>query len=169
MAHLPGYYVSLKDNLDKYLLTENDVRETVRKGVWVIPAPIYNGYIEPEVRAKTDIGLKANFSLLKKYRAKLAFPQQHPEHQRKCGQCHPQYRLPTVPPQHVERGDIGQQRESNQHAAQQNSQMGKIGSIHETVTTLFAIRVLIFVKKYHAFMLDIGFNQPIQIVQRLIG
>ncbi len=73
MAHLPGYYVDPKDSLDKYLLTENDVRETVRKGVWVIPAPIYNGYIEPKVRARTDIGLKANFNLLKKYRAKIAF------------------------------------------------------------------------------------------------
>lgn len=73
MAHLPGYYVNLKDNLDKYLLTENDVRETVRKGVWIVPAPIYNGYIELEIRARTDIGLKANFKLLKKFRAKIAF------------------------------------------------------------------------------------------------
>ena len=73
MAHLPGYYVDVNDNLDKYLLTENDVRETVRKGVWVIPAPIYNGGIDPKIRAKTDIGLKANLGLLKKYRAKIAF------------------------------------------------------------------------------------------------
>jgi imidazolonepropionase-like amidohydrolase len=73
MAHLPGYYVEVKDSLDKYLLTENDVRETVGKGVWVIPAPIYNEGVDPKIRAKTDIGLKANFSLLKKYHAKLAF------------------------------------------------------------------------------------------------
>jgi imidazolonepropionase-like amidohydrolase len=73
MAHLPGYYVNLDDKLEKYLLTENDVRETVRKGVWVIPAPIFFGGIDPKVRAKTDIGLKANLSLLKKYRTKLAF------------------------------------------------------------------------------------------------
>lgn len=73
MAHLPGYYVGLDDKLEKYLLTENDVRETVKKGVWVIPAPIFFGGIDPKVRAGTDIGLKANFNLLKRYRAKIAF------------------------------------------------------------------------------------------------
>jgi imidazolonepropionase-like amidohydrolase len=63
MAHLPGYYVDSKDNLDKYLLTEKDVKET----------PIFFGEIDTKSREKTDMGLKANFTLLKKYKAKIAF------------------------------------------------------------------------------------------------
>jgi imidazolonepropionase-like amidohydrolase len=73
MAHLPGYYVDSKDNLEKYLLTENDVRETVKQKVWVIPAPIFFGEIDTKSREKTDMGLKSNFALLKKYKAKIAF------------------------------------------------------------------------------------------------
>ncbi len=72
MAHLPGYYVDSKDNLDKYLLTERDVKATVKRKVWVIPAPMFFGVIDAKSREKTDVGLKANFSLLKKYKAKIA-------------------------------------------------------------------------------------------------
>ncbi len=72
MAHLPGYYVDSKDNLDKYLLTEKDVKVTVKRKVWVIPAPMFFGVIDAKSREKTDVGLKANFSLLKKYKAKIA-------------------------------------------------------------------------------------------------
>jgi imidazolonepropionase-like amidohydrolase len=73
MAHLPGYYVDSKDNLEKYLLTENDVRETVKRKVWIIPAPVFYGEIDAKSREKTDIGLKSNFTLLKKHKAKIAF------------------------------------------------------------------------------------------------
>jgi imidazolonepropionase-like amidohydrolase len=73
MAHIPGYYVDSKDNLEKYLLTEKDVRETVRRKVWVVPAPIFNGQIDEKSREKTDVGLKANLNLLKKFKAKIAF------------------------------------------------------------------------------------------------
>jgi imidazolonepropionase-like amidohydrolase len=73
MAHLPGYYVDSKDNLEKYLLTESDVRETVKRKVWIIPAPVFFGEIDTKSREKTDIGLKSNFTLLKKYKAKIAF------------------------------------------------------------------------------------------------
>jgi hypothetical protein len=73
MAHLPGYYVDFKENLEKYLLTENDVRETVKRKVWIIPAPIVFGEIDVNSREKTDNGLRLNLGLLKKYKAKLAF------------------------------------------------------------------------------------------------
>lgn len=72
MAHLPGYYVDSKDNLEKYLLTEKDVKATVKRKVWIIPAPIFYGEIDAKSREKTDIGLKANFTLLKTYKAKIA-------------------------------------------------------------------------------------------------
>jgi imidazolonepropionase-like amidohydrolase len=73
MAHMPGYYVDFKENLEKYLLTENDVRETVKRKVWIVPAPVFFGEIDAKTREKTDVGLKSNFALLKKYKAKLAF------------------------------------------------------------------------------------------------
>ena len=47
MAHLPGYYVDLEDDRRKYELTEEDVKETARRGVWVDIAPVAVRDIQP--------------------------------------------------------------------------------------------------------------------------
>lgn len=73
MAHLPGYYVGLNDKLEKYLLTEEVVKESARRKIWIVPAPIAHGQIDPETRKKTDLALKHNLSLLKKHKVKIAF------------------------------------------------------------------------------------------------
>jgi imidazolonepropionase-like amidohydrolase len=79
MAHLPGYYVGLDEDQRKYELTEEDVKETARRGVWVDIAPvaidIYNE--DPVVKAKLferiDEVKIHNLKLLKRFDAKIAF------------------------------------------------------------------------------------------------
>ena len=74
MAHLPGYYVGLEDNADKHKLTKKEARETARRKIWVIPAPIaYGSWMEKAVREKTDVVLKHNLNLLKTAKVRLAF------------------------------------------------------------------------------------------------
>ena len=73
MAHIPGYYIGNDDKIEKYLLTDADARKAAAKNLWVIPAPIVYGGIEPEVRARIDEGLKHNLGLLKKYKVNIAF------------------------------------------------------------------------------------------------
>lgn len=73
MAHLPGYYVQPDDKLEKYLLTEADAKKSARQNLWVIPAPVVFGGIEPQIRARIDEGLKHNLNLLKKYKVNIAF------------------------------------------------------------------------------------------------
>ena len=73
MAHLPGYYVGLKDDTAKVLLTEKDARETARRKTWIVPAPIFNEYLNAAEREKTDGALRHNLRLLKRARARLAF------------------------------------------------------------------------------------------------
>lgn len=74
MAHLPGYYVGLDDNADKHKLTPKVARETARRKIWVIPAPIaYGDWMGKAVREKTDGVLKHNLSLLKTAKARIAF------------------------------------------------------------------------------------------------
>lgn len=73
MAHLPGYYVPLELPLEKVLLTEKEAKESVKRKIWVIPAPVFNQYMSPEIRQKTDEGLIKNLSLLKKHKVNIAF------------------------------------------------------------------------------------------------
>ena len=74
MAHLPGYYVGLEDDAKKYQLTEKDARETSRRKIWVVPAPIAHGsWIKEDARKKTDEVLKHNLSLLRAAKARIAF------------------------------------------------------------------------------------------------
>ena len=80
MAHLPGYYVDAKDDPNKYRLTEADARETARRGVWVIVAPVAYDMFNPQSRsydaqltARTDAVRVHNLKLLLKHRARLAF------------------------------------------------------------------------------------------------
>jgi imidazolonepropionase-like amidohydrolase len=74
MAHMPGYYVGLDDDVRKQKLTEKDARETARRKIWVIPAPIaYGSGMDEAVREKTDVVLKHNLSLLRAAKATIAF------------------------------------------------------------------------------------------------
>lgn len=73
MAHLPGYYIQPNDKLEKYFLTKDDARKSARQNLWVIPAPVVFGGIEPQIRAQTDEVLKHNLNLLKKYKVNIAF------------------------------------------------------------------------------------------------
>lgn len=80
MAHLPGYYIDTKDDPKKFQLTEADVKETVRRGIWVIPAPVAYSWFDPQSKdyqaaetTRTDTVRKQNLSLLKKYKARIAF------------------------------------------------------------------------------------------------
>ena len=80
MAHLPGYYIGLDDNARKYELTEEDAKETARRGVWVDIAPvaidIYNPE-DPALKAQIKERIAAvkthNLKLLKRFKAKIAF------------------------------------------------------------------------------------------------
>lgn len=73
MAHLPGYYSNLEDKPEKFLLTATDARETARRKVYVVPAPIYDQYMNQAVRKKTDDVLRQNLTLLKQNKVKIAF------------------------------------------------------------------------------------------------
>lgn len=80
MAHLPGYYVDAKDDPSKYKLTEADARETARRGVWVIVAPVAYEVFNPQSRsydaqltARTDAVRVHNLKLLLKHRARIVF------------------------------------------------------------------------------------------------
>ncbi len=80
MAHLIGYYIGDKDNPSRYVLTESDVKELVRRQVTIVPAPVASGWFDPNsadynqnVQARTDKVRLQNLRLLKKLRAKLAF------------------------------------------------------------------------------------------------
>lgn len=70
MAHMPGYYTSEGVNDEILTLTKEDARETARRGVWVVPAPIA---LEYEEKPRIDQLLKKNLALLKKYKVKIAF------------------------------------------------------------------------------------------------
>ena len=80
MAHLPGYYVGLEDDPRKYELTEEDVKETARRGVWVDVAPvaieIYNPQdpvLKARIKGRIDAVKIHNLKLLKRLNAKIAF------------------------------------------------------------------------------------------------
>jgi imidazolonepropionase-like amidohydrolase len=80
MAHLPGYYIGLEDNLQKYELTEEVVRESARRRVWVDIAPvaieIYNPQdpkLKAQVKERIDRVKVHNLKLLKRFKTKIAF------------------------------------------------------------------------------------------------
>ena len=73
MAHLPGYYPVSEQDAAKYLLTAADARETAKRAVWNVPAPASGQAPDPSERQRRDRVLRNNLSLLKKYRAKIAF------------------------------------------------------------------------------------------------
>lgn len=73
MAHIPGYFVALDQPLEKILLTEKEAKESAKRKIWVVPAPIFYGQIDSAVRNKTDVGLKQNLNLLKKHKVNIAF------------------------------------------------------------------------------------------------
>lgn len=80
LAHLPGYYVSEKDDPNIYKLTPSDARETAKRKVWVIVAPVAYPMFDPEsdsydakVTARTDAVRVHNLKLLKNYKAPIAF------------------------------------------------------------------------------------------------
>lgn len=80
MAHLPGYYIALKDDPRKYQLTEADAKETARRGVWVVPAPAFSETFSPQspsfnaqIKERTDAVRIHNLKLLQRYRVKIAF------------------------------------------------------------------------------------------------
>ena len=80
MAHLPGYYVWLEDDPLKYELTQEDVKETARRGVWVDIAPVAVEIFNPQdpilkaqVKQRIDAVKIHNLKLLKQFKAKIAF------------------------------------------------------------------------------------------------
>jgi imidazolonepropionase-like amidohydrolase len=80
MAHLPGYYVDLKDDPRRYELTEGDARETARRGTWIIPSPVAYEMFDPQspsfnprVKERTDAVRSRNLKLLWGHRVKIAF------------------------------------------------------------------------------------------------
>lgn len=80
MAHLPGYYIDLQDDLRKYELTKEDAEETVRRGVWVDIVPvaieIYNPQdpqLKAQIKERIDAVKVHNLKLLKQFKAKIAF------------------------------------------------------------------------------------------------
>ena len=79
MAHLPGYYVNAEDNPQMYKLTDADARETARRGVWVIVAPVAYDMFNPQSRSydaqltkRTDAVRVHNLKLLSKHEARIA-------------------------------------------------------------------------------------------------
>jgi len=80
MAHLPGYYIGLQDDPQKYELTEEDVKETARREIWVDIAPvaieIYNPQdplLKAQTRERIDAVKIRNLKLLKQFNARIAF------------------------------------------------------------------------------------------------
>lgn len=80
MAHLPGSNIPQDIDPRRYQLTEEDVKETARRGVWVVPAPAYYEAFDPEspafdatVKARTEAVRIRNLKLLQRYKVKIAF------------------------------------------------------------------------------------------------
>jgi hypothetical protein len=73
MAHVPGYLFGPDQNLEKYLLTEEDATRTARRGVWVVPCPVvYQGF-DAKMLERIDLVRRRNLQLLKKHQVKIAF------------------------------------------------------------------------------------------------
>ena len=80
MAHLPGYYIGSTDNPQKYRLTGSDARETARRRVSVIIAPVAydmfipgNSQYDCEATKRTDVVRVHNLRLLRQRKVRIAF------------------------------------------------------------------------------------------------
>ena len=80
MAHLPGYYVDVKDDPRKYQLTAEDARQAAKRQIWIDIAPVAYEIFNPQspqfnaqTRDRTDAVRVHNLKLLKRYQAKIAF------------------------------------------------------------------------------------------------
>jgi imidazolonepropionase-like amidohydrolase len=80
MSHLPGYYFGLEDDPRKYELTEEDVKETARRGVWVDIVPVAIEIFNPQdpilkaqIKERIDAVKIHNLKLLKRFNVKIAF------------------------------------------------------------------------------------------------
>lgn len=80
MVHMPGYYIAANADPRMYQLTEADVKETARRGVWVIPAPVFSETFDPQsqafnarIKERTDAVRNPNLKLLQRYKVKIAF------------------------------------------------------------------------------------------------
>ncbi len=79
MAHLPGYYIE-SSNTKQFEVDEADIKETARRGVWVVAAPVAYDNLDPSnkdydagLQQRTDSVRKRNLQLMKKYKVKIAF------------------------------------------------------------------------------------------------
>lgn len=66
MAHLPGYYVGINENILTYTLSPEDAKETARRGVHVTPTANLTDYMErADEKQKTQTNQIRNLKLLK--------------------------------------------------------------------------------------------------------
>ncbi len=66
MAHLPGYYVGIHENILNYALSPQDAKETARRGVHVTPTANLTDYLEKaDEKQKTQTNQIRNLKLLK--------------------------------------------------------------------------------------------------------
>ena len=66
MAHLPGYYIGIKEDLLAYTLTPEDAKETARRGVHVTPTASVTEYTSnPDERRRTEANQARNLKTLK--------------------------------------------------------------------------------------------------------
>jgi imidazolonepropionase-like amidohydrolase len=66
MAHLPGYYIALTENVLTYALSPEDAKETARRGVHVTPTASLSDYMrDPLEQEKTKANQVRNLKLLK--------------------------------------------------------------------------------------------------------
>ena len=73
MAHLPGYYFGLEEKPDSYMLTDKDVKETVRRKIWVVPTPnLPESIKDPIMLERIEKVAKHNLRLLKRHGARIA-------------------------------------------------------------------------------------------------
>lgn len=80
LAHMPGYYVQKDSEIASQMLTEEDVKETVKRKVWVDVSPVaYNNLIaghkdyDAPLTERTNKVRVHNLKLLKKHGARMAF------------------------------------------------------------------------------------------------
>jgi len=80
MAHLPGNLIPANSDPQKFQLTENDAKETAKRGIWVVPAPAFSVVFDPDSKAfnaqikeRTETVRISNLKLLQKYKVKIAF------------------------------------------------------------------------------------------------
>ncbi len=80
MAHLPGHFIRVNDDPKKFQLTQEDAKETARRGVWVVPAPAFFDTFDPksesfnaQIKERTEAVMFHNLKLLRQYKVKIAF------------------------------------------------------------------------------------------------